>query len=84
MRPQDVTLIAQRLDREFLLSAPAMFCDLGERLGAVNHIVSFWNFRFPQGKMPIVTGPELVDILADFEESLAFNEGATAVRALAS
>jgi hypothetical protein len=60
--------------REFLLSAPAMFCDLGERLGAVSHIVSFWKFRFPQGKLPVVTGPELVDILADFEESLAFNE----------
>jgi hypothetical protein len=61
-----------------------MFCDLGERLGAVNHIVSFWNFRFPQGKLPTVTGPELIDILADFEESLAFNEGAAAARKLAS
>jgi hypothetical protein len=60
--------------REFLLSAPAMFCDLGERLGAVNHIVSFWTFRFPQGRMPAVTGAELIDILADFEESLAFSE----------
>jgi hypothetical protein len=68
--------------REFLLSAPAMFCDLGERLGAVSHIVSFWRFRFPQGKMPVVTGPELVDILADFEESLSF--GDTAARKLAS
>jgi hypothetical protein len=60
--------------RDFLLGAPAMFCDLGERLGAVSHIVSFWKYRFPQGKMPVVSGPELVDILADFEESLAFNE----------
>jgi hypothetical protein len=34
--------------------------------------------------MPTVTGPELVDILADFEESLAFNEGAPVARALAS
>ncbi len=66
--------------REFLLSAPAMFCDLGERLGAVNHIVSFWNFRFPQGRLPTVTGPELLDILADFEESLAFNEHAAAAQ----
>jgi hypothetical protein len=70
--------------REFLLSAPAMFCDLGERLGAVNHIVSFWNFRFPQGKLPTVTGPELIDILVDFEESLAFNENAAAAQRLAS
>jgi hypothetical protein len=70
--------------RDFLLSAPAMFCDLGERLGAVNHIVSFWNFRFPQGKLPTVTGPELIDILVDFEESLAFNENAAAAQRLAS
>jgi hypothetical protein len=71
--------------REFLLSAPAMFCDLGERLGAVNHIVSFWNFRFPQGRMPAVTGPELIDILADFEESLSFADSTQPSRpALAS
>jgi hypothetical protein len=57
--------------REFLLSAPSMFCELGERLGAINHIVSFWNFRFPSGRVAIVTGEELADILADFEDSLA-------------
>ncbi len=60
--------------RDFLLNAPSMFCDLGERLGAVNHIVSFWNFRFPRGRMVVVTGDELADILADFEDSLAFSE----------
>jgi hypothetical protein len=58
--------------REFLLAAPSMFWDLGERLGAVNHIVSFWNFRFPRGQLPVVTGTELADILADFSESLVF------------
>ncbi len=58
--------------RDFLLDAPAMFCELGERLGAVTHIVSFWNFRFPSGRAPIVTGPELLDIVTDFEESLVF------------
>jgi hypothetical protein len=58
--------------REFLLDAPSMFTELGERLGAVNHIVSFWKYRFPGGKMPVVTGQELADIVADFEESLAF------------
>ena len=60
--------------RDFLLSAPAMFTDLGERLGAVNHIVSFWNFRFPQGRLPVVTAEELMDIFADFEASLSFQE----------
>jgi hypothetical protein len=61
--------------REFLLGAPGMFCELGERLGAVSHIVSFWNFRFPKGHLPVVTGPELMDIFTDFEASLAFEQG---------
>ena len=60
--------------REFLLAAPSMFFDLGERLGAVNHVVSFWNFRFPRGRMPVVSGAELADILADFADSLSFGE----------
>ena len=58
--------------RDFLLSAPAMFCELGERLGAVGLIVSYWNFRFPRGKAPELSGQELADIFADFERSLAF------------
>lgn len=60
--------------RDFLLSAPAMFMDLGERLGAVNHIVSFWTYRFPQGRLPVVGAEELMDIFSDFECSLSFKE----------
>jgi hypothetical protein len=60
--------------RDFLLEAPTMFCELGERLGAVNHVVSFWNFRFPKGQLPVVSGPELMDIFSDFETNLAFQE----------
>ena len=35
--------------RDFLLSAPHMFLELGEKLGAISHIVSFWRYRFPTG-----------------------------------
>jgi hypothetical protein len=66
--------------RDFLLSAPGMFCELGERLGAVNHIVSFWSYRFPQGRLPVVTGEELMDIFSDFEASLSFPESGPPVR----
>jgi hypothetical protein len=66
--------------RDFLLSAPSMFCDLGEQLGAVSHIVSFWNFRFPKARAPIVSVSELRDIFQDFEESLGSAQG-EAVRA---
>jgi hypothetical protein len=56
--------------REFLLKAPHLFSELGERLGAVHHIVNFWAFRFPEDERAQVTGEELFDLLADFEASL--------------
>jgi hypothetical protein len=60
--------------RAFLLDAPGLFAELGERLGAVNHIVSFWRYRFPIGQMRTVTPAELLDMFADFESSLNFSE----------
>jgi hypothetical protein len=60
--------------RDFLLSAPAMFTELGERLGAVNHIISFWNFRFPRGRTNPIGVEELIDIFNDFEASLSFTQ----------
>ncbi len=63
--------------REFLLTAPRLFHELGERLGAIQHIVSFWGFRFPVGGRKTIDTDELIDLLADFELSL----GATTDRA---
>jgi len=60
--------------RDFLLSAPSMFADLGERLGAVNHIASFWQFRFPMGRPAFITAEELCETFMDFEDSLSFPE----------
>ncbi|MFN4297118.1 MAG: hypothetical protein ACK4FB_09775 [Brevundimonas sp.] len=60
--------------REFLLDAPHMFIRLGEQVGAVRHIVSFWNFRFAPGA-PRVSVEELIDIFMDFETSLASRDG---------
>jgi hypothetical protein len=67
--------------REFLLNAPNLFYELGERLGAVHHIVSFWRYRFPHGGRTKVGAEELVDLLADFESSLNFDDGEDGVRA---
>ena len=56
--------------RDFLLTAPAMFTNLGEQLGAVQHIVSYWTHRFPPGRPTLVaTARELMDFLLDFEDS---------------
>lgn len=55
--------------RDFLLEAPALFARLGDQLGAIQHIVSFWNFRF--GPYAVAPGPEeLIDIFMDFESGL--------------
>jgi hypothetical protein len=67
--------------REFLLGAPAMFTDLGQQLGAINHVISFWTFRFPDGQTPKVTFEELQDIFRDFEDSLAVAAPSTALAA---
>ena len=55
--------------RDFLLKAPSLFNRLGEQLGAIQHVVSFWKFRFGP-KSPAPTAPELMDIFMDFETSL--------------
>ncbi len=60
--------------RGFLLSAPSMFRELGERLAGIDHIVSFWRFRFPKDRLAMITPEELCDIFHDFENGLVFNE----------
>ena len=52
--------------RDFLLSAPYMFLELGEKLGAISHIVSFWRYRFPEDGSASVDPEELAAIFQDF------------------
>lgn len=73
--------LTQRRDpiafRNFLLNAPSLFTELGDRLGAVDHVISFWRFRFPENKPVMITGDELADIFTDFEYSLNFQDTST-------
>ena len=57
--------------RDFLLSAPSMFLSIGEAVGTIKHIDSFWRFRFPAGRMPLMEGNEALDIFQDFEVTLS-------------
>jgi hypothetical protein len=57
---------APKTFRDFLLSAPYMFLELGEKLGAISHIVSFWRYRFPAGGPGTVDAEELAAIFQDF------------------
>ena len=56
--------------RNFLLSAPSMFLQLGEQLGAIQHVISFWSYRMPKGKPRFISYDELADLFLDFEDSL--------------
>jgi hypothetical protein len=57
--------------RDFLLSAPHLFVDLGEKMGAISHIVSFWRYRFPAQARMTVDSEELSGIFHDFNASFA-------------
>jgi hypothetical protein len=59
--------------RDFLLKAPRLFNDLGERLGGIEHITSFWRYRFAK-EGATITPDELVDLFQDFESSLRMDE----------
>ena len=56
--------------RDFLLKAPSMFMSLGENVGVVSHIASYWRYRFPQGKKLACPLEEAASILQEFEVSL--------------
>ena len=56
--------------RDFLLQAPARFSKLGEELASVDHMVSFWQYRFPAARTPAVSVDELATIFRYFESGL--------------
>ncbi|MDB5457849.1 MAG: hypothetical protein JWP92_3434 [Caulobacter sp.] len=59
--------------REFLLRAPEMFAALGEKVGVVSHIASFWRYRFPLGARPTTHVEDAIDIFQDFETGLGIS-----------
>jgi hypothetical protein len=56
--------------KNFLMSAPELFRALGERLGAMQHLLTFWRYRVPEGTRAQMDAEELIDIFGDFENSL--------------
>jgi hypothetical protein len=57
---------APKTFRDFLLGAPYMFLELGEKMGAISHIVSFWRYRFPPDLPKNIDAEELSIIFQDF------------------
>jgi hypothetical protein len=56
--------------RDFLLSAPPLFLEMGEKMGAISHIASFWHYRFPVGAPKSADVDELSTIFRDFSNSV--------------
>lgn len=52
--------------REFLMRAPDMFSELGEKIGGLGHITSFWRYRFPRRTIAPVDAEHLTSIFHDF------------------
>jgi hypothetical protein len=68
--------------RDFLLRAPALFIPIGEAVGVIRHIHSFWNFRFPNGHgVPMLPVDEALELFQEFDETL---EGVELVRGAAA
>ena len=57
--------------REFLLSSPDRFQQLGERIAAISHVASFWRYRFPTGAALRAASHDVLDLLEDFEAGLS-------------
>jgi hypothetical protein len=60
-----------KLFRDFLLGAPKLFLEIGEKMGAMQHITSFWQYRFPAGAPKHVDVEELITIFQDFTKGVA-------------
>jgi hypothetical protein len=63
------SLIAEqdpRKFREFLLGGPALFPEIGAKMGALSLVTSFWKYRFPEGAPRHVDCDELTAIFQDF------------------
>jgi hypothetical protein len=58
---------------DFLRDAPGLFVELGEKIGVVSHIASFWRYRFPTGKTLRAPIDEAAEIFQDFESGLSMS-----------
>lgn len=54
----------------FLMEAPTVFRALGEDMGVLSHIASYWRFRFPADAPLLASADELTDILEDYAHAL--------------
>jgi hypothetical protein len=68
---RDLTVKARpQAFREFLLNSPAMFMEIGQKLGALMHVVSYWRYKFPPDGLLRIDAEDAIDLFQEFELSL--------------
>jgi hypothetical protein len=71
-----------KLFRDFLLIAPSLFLEIGERMGALYHMDSYWKYRFPPGSSKHADVEELISLFEDFMRCVSReNKGLTILAA---
>jgi hypothetical protein len=61
--------------RGFLLHAPKTFVVVGDVLGVLSHIVSFWRYRYPERAALTIEGEDAMDLFGSFDSSLGARLG---------
>ena len=56
--------------RAFLLEAPRLFMALGDRMGRIEHITSFWKIRFRTQTPESLPLEDLIEILRDLRQGM--------------
>jgi len=58
--------------RNFLIEGPSLFFELGEHIGILSHISSFWNYRMGRAqRMHRLSAEEYAELLMDYADSLS-------------
>jgi hypothetical protein len=61
--------------RRFLMDGPRLFARLGERMGRLEQLVSFWNHQFPGGRTRQLSPEAIVDGLRNLIAALSLGSG---------
>ena len=59
--------------RAFLIRGPSLFIELGEEIGRLEQLVSFWNDRFGVERVSILPPEEVLDGMRELLQALAIN-----------